>query len=360
MVVFSFVINSLVVGIFWLQRSAVSAALIAGLGVLVASLLNWELLRRLPQEGRSFGPDQPTALALGAAQALIAAVLGLLGATIGLTLVVLALIVAVAYYATWVEPFNVSLTHQRLKATTWSGEGICLRLLHVSDLHVERTSPRERRVNALIASLQPDLIVFTGDFVNLSYNHDAQAKKDIRALLSAWRAPLGVYCVPGTPMVEPLPRVVEFVEGLDNLTLLANRWTTVATVCGALHILGIITTHDLDTDRATLTHMMASAPDSPGLKLLLVHSPDIAPDAADAGFDLYLCGHTHGGQIRLPLIGALATASVWGKRFVIGRHQVKQMTEYTSRGVGMEGLGAPRARLLCPPELILWEISAEA
>lgn len=100
---------------------------------------------------------------------------------------------------------------------------------------------------------------------------------------------------------------------------------------------------------------MLIAPRS-GLKLLLTHAPDIAPDADALGIDLYLCGHTHGGQIRLPLIGALASASHLGKRFVMGRYEMVNATVYTSRGVGMEGLGAPRARFLCPPEIILWEI----
>ena len=111
---------------------------------------------------------------------------------------------------------------------------------------------RERRVNALIATLQPDVIVFSGDFVSLSYSNDPRAKADIRAILGQWHAPLGVYCVPGTPVVEPLARVREFVAGLDNLTLLTNEWRTVETPCGALHILGLITTHDLAIDRAAL------------------------------------------------------------------------------------------------------------
>ncbi len=351
----SLVFNSVLVVIFWLERGSFSLALVAGLGVLAASLVNWALLRRLPQTGRSFGPDQPSALALGVVEALTALIFGLLGATIGLTLAALALIAVLAYYATWVEPFNLGLTRERIQANSWHGDCPPLRLIHVADLHVERISPRERRVNALIASLQPDAIVFSGDFVNLSYTDDAQAKADIRTITGAWQAPLGVYAVPGTPAVEPLAKVVEFVEGQPNLTLLTNRWKTVETRCGPLHILGLLTTHDLNTDRAALAQMMESAPQG-GFKLLLVHSPDIAPEAADAGFDLYLCGHTHGGQIRLPLIGALMTASFWGKRFASGRVQVKGMTEYTSRGIGMEGLGAPRARFLCPPELILWEI----
>ncbi len=358
LVVSTFVIDSALVAIFWLERGVFSSALIVGLGVFVASLLNWESLRRLPQEGRSFGPDQPTALALGAVLALVAALLGLLYVSTALTLIVLLLISAGAYYATWIEPFNVTLTRERLKSTAPNAD-VCLRILHLSDLHVERLSPRERRLNALIASLQPDLIVFSGDFVNLSYTNDSQAKKDIRTIIGAWQAPLGVYCVPGTPVVEPLTKVTEFVEGLDNLQLLANRWVTVKTGCGALHLLGLITTHDLKTDRQALATMMESAPSEAGLKLLLVHSPDLAPEASRAGFDLYVCGHTHGGQIRLPLIGALASSSQYGKRFIMGRYQVGQMTLYTSRGLGMEGLGAPRARLFCPPEVILWEIERE-
>jgi len=355
MIVASFAFNSALVGLFWLERGVFSSALIVALGVFLASMGNWTLLRRLPQEKRSFGPDQPSALALGGVSAVVAAVLGLLGASAVLTLILVLLISALAYYTTWIEPFALGLTRQQLSVKSWHGESVCLRLLHISDIHVERISPRERQLNEMIASLKPDIIVFSGDFVNLSYTNDMQAAKDIRTIIGEWRAPLGVFCVPGTPEVEPMERVLEFVQGLDNLKVLLNRWTKVETPCGTLHILGMITTHDLKTDRDALAKMMESAP-ADGMKLLLTHSPDIGPEAADAGFDLYLCGHTHGGQIRLPLIGALATASQLGKRFAMGRYQVKQMTLYTSRGVGMEGLGAPRARLLCPPEVILWEI----
>ncbi len=359
LVALTFAVEGALAGVVWLGRGTRVALLITA-SVLATSAINWVLLRALPETGRSFGPDKPTALALGAVQMLIAVLLGLLGVPPAAALILIALVSGIAYYATWIEPFNVTLTHENFTARTWrsarESDGACLRLLHVSDLHVERTTTRERRVNALIAALQPDVIVFSGDFVSLSYTNDPHAKADIRAILGGWHAPLGVYCVPGTPVVEPLERVREFVAGLDNLTLLTNAWRTVETPCGALHILGLITTHDLETDRAALAQMMASAP-SGGVKLLLTHAPDIAPEAAAAGFDLYLCGHTHGGQMRLPVIGALLSSSQLGKRFVMGRYQVGQMTVYTSRGLGMEGYGAPRARLLCPPEIIFWKFN---
>jgi hypothetical protein len=77
----------------------------------------------------------------------------------------------------------------------------------------------------------------------------------------------------------------------------------------------------------------------------------------ELGVDLYFCGHTHGGQIRLPLLGALITSSELGKRYEMGRYKEKGTTLYVSRGLGMEGLGAPRARFLSPPEVILWNLS---
>lgn len=355
----SLLIDSVLVGIFWLGWNEPSAAVIVAAGVLIANFANWLLLRRLVAQGYSYGPEKPSALALGAAIALIAVVLGLFGASLAVTLLVVAAVSVVAYYATWIEPFALGVTRERITARDWhGGDGgkPSLRVLHVADLHVERTTPRERDLNAQIEALQPDLIVFSGDFVSISFNRDEQSKADIRAIISEWEAPLGVYCVPGTPVVEPLPRVLEFVEGLDNLTLLANRWVTVETGFGALHILGMVTTHDMKTDRETLERLMQSAPDE-GFKLLLIHTPDIGPEAGNAGIDLYLCGHTHGGQIRLPIYGALLTSSFLGRRFAMGRHEVGNMTLYTSRGIGLEGHGAPRARFLCPPEVILWEIA---
>jgi predicted MPP superfamily phosphohydrolase len=74
--------------------------------------------------------------------------------------------------------------------------------------------------------------------------------------------------------------------------------------------------------------------------------------------DLYLCGHTHGGQIRLPLFGAVITSSDFWKRYEMGRYEEGNTVLYISRGLGMEGKGAPRARFLAPPEIVLWTLSS--
>jgi predicted MPP superfamily phosphohydrolase len=90
--------------------------------------------------------------------------------------------------------------------------------------------------------------------------------------------------------------------------------------------------------------------------VLLYHSPELIPFASKLGIDLYLCGHTHGGQVRLPFYGAVLTSSELGKQYDMGYYRLRDTHLYVSRGIGMEGMGAPRVRFLCPPEITLFSI----
>ena len=335
-----------IVALFWIDTSVPIA-------YAVAVSFTWGMLWMLPRAGRSFGPEKASTFAHAILMLVMLALLALLNAQTWLAYLVILSLTGIAFYSTWFEPFVLGVTQETLKTPGWSGEP--LRLLHIGDLHLERISPRERRLNQLIEQLQPDVIVFSGDFVNLSYTDDPQTFNDIREIIGAWCAPYGVYCVPGTYTVEPLERVKQFVSGLDNLELLLDSWKTVEVGQGRLHILGMVTRHILQDDQKAFAHLMQSAPEG-GTKLLLTHAPDVAYDADTAGFDLYLCGHTHGGQIRFPLIGAVFSGSHLGMDFVMGRRDLEHTTVYTTRGVGLEGYGAPRARFLCPPEIILWTI----
>jgi len=111
----------------------------------------------------------------------------------------------------------------------------------------------------------------------------------------------------------------------------------------------------LQRDRAVLESL--SAQTQPGAyNLLLYHTPDLAESLSGTGIDLYLAGHTHGGQIRLPFLGALITFSAYGKKYEMGRYTLGETTLYVSRGLGMEGSGAPRARFLCPPEIVVVDV----
>ena len=112
---------------------------------------------------------------------------------------------------------------------------------------------------------------------------------------------------------------------------------------------------DHTRDRAALTHIMRQLPED-AYSILLYHPPDLADTAAELGIDLYLSGHTHAGQIRVPFYGALFTASIHHKQFERGRYDLGDTTLYVSRGIGMEGKGAPRARFLSPPEVVVIDL----
>jgi predicted MPP superfamily phosphohydrolase len=358
MVILSLVFDAVLIAVAWNFR-AVDQTVLVLLSFGLAMVVDWALLIGLRRTGRSFGPDRPSVLALGAAYGIVLIFLGLLGTPWWIAALLLLIGTAVVWYSTWIEPFRLGVTRQTLRTSKLDPDAPPLRLLHIGDIHVERITPRERHLQRLIDELQPDLIVFSGDFVNLSNTHDPAAERAIREIIGQWSAPLGVYVVSGTPIVEPAERVEAFTQGLDNLRWLRNDWATVKTPGGPLHILGLSVTHDMATDRARLDEAMQAAPPD-GMTLLLFHPPDIAPEANAAGIDLYLCGHTHGGQIRLPIVGAFFSSSHLGQRFIMSRYELGTTTLYTSRGVGLEGLGAPRARFLCPPEIILWEIGGES
>jgi predicted MPP superfamily phosphohydrolase len=137
------------------------------------------------------------------------------------------------------------------------------------------------------------------------------------------------------------------------LRLLRDEWTTVDVGDGAkLVIMGLDCTHHLHEDGEQLARVADTAPNG-APRLLLYHSPELMPQASSHNIDLYLCGHTHGGQVRLPFIGPLLTSSQLGRRYVMGHYRRGDTHLYVSRGIGLEGLSAPRVRLLSPPEITL-------
>jgi uncharacterized protein len=324
-----------------------------GLSLWLFFLSDWVMMAALRAAGRSYGPPQPPTLLL----AVIRAVFALLPVHYSLPLQMIGTILVI--YGFWFEPHRIQVARQTLTSPKLHA-GPPLRVLHIGDLHLERLSIREQQLVRLVESLEPDLILFSGDFLNLSYVDDAEAMNDCRQVLARFQAPLGAFAVSGSPPVDK-PAVVTRLLAGQSLRWLRNEKATVVHHGSAVDVVGVTCTHKPHVDgphmRAALGAAGGGQTTSDRFTILLYHTPDLAPEAAEAGFDLMLSGHTHGGQVRLPLFGALLTGSLYGKRFESGRRQLGAMTLYVTRGLGMEGRGAPRVRFLCPPEITLWEIT---
>ena len=345
---------------------------VVGLGLLLFAAADWGLLALLPRLGVSFGAHQLPFMALTVLRwvvAMLAAVLALwwpLPALVALALVQL-LVWGVAAYGTLVEPFRVKVTHLEILSAKLSNPGSHLRIVQISDLHVERLTRRERDLPALVAKLATDLIVLSGDFLSSSYNKDPQALADLRTLLEQFHAPVGVYAVLGTIEVD-LPHLLRPMFDELGIVLLEEGVVQVPAAKvpaeaengrdHGLWLLGLSCTRDLDAAGARLRALLADLPPQ-AFSLLLYHTPDLMPQATAMGVDLYLAGHTHGGQWRLPGFGAILTSSQYWKRYEAGLYHEGDSTLYVSRGLGMEGFGTPRARILCPPEVVAITLCGE-
>jgi predicted MPP superfamily phosphohydrolase len=342
----------------WANRmESLDIGLVVSLAFLTLAVLDWVALSQLPRRGRSFGPVAPPLLVLVPLRAAVTIVPVLLP----LSPLWIATLVEVGNFALtgyvldslWGEPFRLTVTRLTLRSAKLRGAPP-LRVLHVSDFHVERLTRREEKMIKWINELRPDLIVYTGDLLNFSYLDDERARADCLRLLTQLHAPLGVYGVPGTPLIDTPEVQAALYAQTPHIRWLQNETIEIEGY-PQLQIIGLTCTHDPTLDAPRFTHVRAAVPPEK-FTLLLYHSPDLMPEASRAGIDLYLCGHTHGGQIRLPLWGAVVTSSLYGKRYEMGRYQSGSTTLYVSRGIGLEGKGAPRMRFLCPPEMELFEL----
>jgi predicted MPP superfamily phosphohydrolase len=248
-----------------------------------------------------------------------------------------------------VEPFWLETTPVELSFARLDPAAPPLRIVHLSDIHVERTTRRERALVEQVNALEPDLILMTGDYLNLSYLEDEQARDDFRWLVGQLKSRHGIYATRGS--VEPTPRQMAWLVEGTQVHWLENEHVVLELNGQRIVLVGVATSHNLSIDRPRLDRAMAGVP--PGVfTILLYHSPDLIEGAVAYDVDLYLGGHTHGGQLRLPFYGALATNSIYGKRYEAGLYRQGNTVMYISRGIGMEGEAAPRARFFCRPEIV--------
>lgn len=238
-------------------------------------------------------------------------------------------------YAAFVEPYSLEVTNINLPLPNIKTP--CT-IVQISDLHCDPTPRLEDRVLAEIITLKPDVVVFTGDAVN-----SLQALPVFKSFAQKLSRSFPVFAVKGDWDFafnnNPFADTGWTVLGKTILDIRGNRISLIGVDSGA-SCLGVI---------KGAPHITPT--------ILLFHNPDadVILKKETAGIDLYLCGHTHGGQIALPGYGALITQSIQGKRYESGLHKLNDMYIYTNRGIGMEG-HFPRLRFFAKPEITVFHL----
>ncbi len=214
-------------------------------------------------------------------------------------------------------------------------------ILHLSDLHVDSLDGLPDSLYEHIEGIQVDLCALTGDYRFKTRGDCHQIYPKMARILSGVQARHGVAGVLGNH------DSLEMVPELERLgvKMLLNDAVAIQQQSDRIWVVGVDDPHYYGCDSLPLA--LSDVP-SEEFKLLLVHSPELFADAATHNIQLYLCGHTHGGQICIPWLGPVVTNANCPRTYVRGRWQYRDVQGYTSSGTGASGVPV---RFFCPPEI---------
>ncbi len=250
----------------------------------------------------------------------------------------------------FVEPFRPEVTRHRVESPALRPGTGPLRVVQISDLHCDPEPRIEEELAGLLAAEKPDIVVFTGDAAN-----SPEGLPFFRRTLADVAKVAPTFAVKGNWDAWFFPDLDRFggtgaVELDGEARILEVRGMKVA-VAG-------VGWDSPDSFGPALAGLPRDA-----VTLLLCHSPDQAvhadrllgemPDAPR--LDLVLAGHTHGGQVALPLVGPVVTLTRAGPPLARGMHRLDRTLLYTNRGIGMEGGSVPRVRFLARPEIAVFD-----
>jgi predicted MPP superfamily phosphohydrolase len=270
-------------------------------------------------------------------------------------------------YATQVEPTWLDLHRRELFLPRLPAALEGLRIAQLTDFHMSRIVASDYLAACVAAAMaeRPDLVLLTGDYVT----RKPRDFVNVTEVLAPLSAPLGVYAVLGNHDTDVDADRVAAAVGASGARMLRNRHERVSVNGADLWLAGIdCPDHEQyrleDRRRSGWARVFRGYLDTAlrgipagAFRILLAHTPDVVRDAARLDVDLMLSGHTHGGQVRLPLLGATVVPSRYGHRYAAGEFRVEGTTLYVSRGLGTVRFPI---RFLCRPELALFTLKRAA
>ena len=258
------------------------------------------------------------------------------------------LLFATSIYVHKIEPNWLEITDNRIDLPKLDRAFNGYRIVQITDLHSGDGIDRHQleRVVETVNAQNPDLVVITGDHVS----RKPRQHVDLLDTLAKLHPRDGTLSVLGNHDVHNDAAPIRTAIRQAGITLLENSIYTIKRGSATLHVAGV---GDVFFEQAKLDRVLAQLP-ATGAAIMLAHEPDFADETAATGrFGLQLSGHSHGGQIRIPFYGGYLPELA--RNYPIGRYQVGNMVQYTSRGIGMIKL---YARFNCRPEISVFNLVA--
>jgi uncharacterized protein len=244
---------------------------------------------------------------------------------------------------------NIELSRVEVRVKNLPGAFNGLNIAQLSDIHHGPYTALDYigRCVEIVNALSPDVVALTGDF---TFGGKRYIEPCVEALKSL-KARAGVYAVLGNHDYYVGAGNVARALERRGFNLLIDAKDRIEMGGAKLWLIGV---DDLLYGRTDLNRLMRGLPDDEP-RIAFSHNPDFIEEFAikKKHIDLMISGHTHGGQIRFPIIGAPHISSEYGQRYAVGLKRKGAMQVYTTRGIGTILLPA---RLNCPPEIVLFTL----
>lgn len=244
------------------------------------------------------------------------------------------------YHKGYTNAKNIRVNEIELKYPNLPSAFNGFRILHLSDLHIDSIPGFASMIIGTIKDLKFDTCLLTGDYRLDRSGSFSHILKPMMILAKYIKAPYGTFAVLGNHDTYLMAQH----EKESGMELLVNESVEIIKGHQKILITGTDDPFDFYTESAMLSLETKGYP----FKITMIHTSELAKAAAEQKYDLYLCGHTHGGQICLKEGVPVISHQFEGKKFNHGQWQLGEMTGYTSRGAGVSGIPI---RFNCHPEV---------
>jgi predicted MPP superfamily phosphohydrolase len=255
----------------------------------------------------------------------------------------------VAFWGFLVEPGRLVVHQQTIQLDNWPQPLDGLRIAVISDIHVDNWFITEKKLRTIVERTnqqQPDLIVILGDYMSSNGWVTHRVEPEVFGpILKDLHAPLGVYSVLGNH--DWWYSGMKVRRGLEQngIKVLENEAAQVDVRGTSLWLVGLA---DLWTRPQRISETVAKAPEGQPV-IVLTHNPDIFPKVPQR-VQLVLAGHTHGGQVRFPIIGSVVQSSDYGDRWERGDVFEDNHHLFVTSGIGTSIVPV---RFGLPPEIVI-------
>lgn len=247
-----------------------------------------------------------------------------------------------AGYSYFVEPNKLEVTNYTIQDKELEG----IKIVFASDFHIKPYGQKRlEKVVETINAQNPDIVVSAGDFVCGHTEKSTMHPKLITKGLSKVKSKYGFYTTLGNHDGWYDSFYIEELLEKQNIKVLNNKNVKLQINNKEIYIAGV---EDMMTGFPNIEEALKGTK-SP--TILLIHTPDIFPNVPNK-ISLTLAGHTHGGQVRIPIIGPIFTASNYGNKYAIGMIKENDKKLITTKGIGVSILPF---RFNCTPEIVVIE-----